>query len=192
MPRKNPITKECIVCKNSFQTLDTRIKTCSKVCKYRNHSSWVKDNQAGENNPFYGKKHSKQTKERQSESKRKLVDSGWKPHNYTGIKRRYRKWERSWRKIRVEVLKRDNFLCRMPGCSKPAKEAHHIIRVVDGGETTKNNLVSLCRKCHHAVYKKEAQFEELFLGIIRNDNANGERLEVDNPVAQSEKKGARD
>ena len=192
MPRKNRITKECVVCKNSFQTLDIRVKTCSKECKYKNHSIWVKDNQTGEHNPFYGKKHSKQTKEKQSESKRKLVDSGWKPYNYTGIKRKYRKWERSWRKIRSEALIRDNHLCKMPGCTKNAKEVHHIVRLIDGGVTTIDNLISLCRKCHHSIYGRERSFEELFLGIIRNDNANGERLEVDNPVAQSEKKGARD
>lgn len=56
-------------------------------------------------------------------------------------------------KLRYKVLKRDNFKCRICGAS-PAKdptiELHidHIIPWSKGGETTLENLQTLCSKCN--------------------------------------------
>jgi len=56
-------------------------------------------------------------------------------------------------KLRYQVLKRDNFKCCACGAS-PAKDPHvelhidHIIPWSKGGETTIDNLQTLCSKCN--------------------------------------------
>ena len=56
-------------------------------------------------------------------------------------------------KLRYQVLKRDNFKCCFCGASPakdPAVELHidHIIPFSKGGETTIDNLQTLCSKCN--------------------------------------------
>lgn len=185
MPRKKTTIKECVVCHTEFETLEWRNKTCSAQCRRVNHSKWVKENQSGENNPFYGKTHTNETKEKQSQSKRRLVLSGWKPANYidgrSQLKASKHAIDPSWRRIRKQILARDKNLCQFPNCESKANAVHHIIplRLVD--EHKPENLISLCKKHHNLVDKKEKQYEDLFLGIVRD--ANGESPDEGNPVA---------
>ncbi len=56
-------------------------------------------------------------------------------------------------KLRYQILKRDNFKCCACGASPakdPAVELHidHIIPYSKGGETTADNLQTLCSKCN--------------------------------------------
>lgn len=56
-----------------------------------------------------------------------------------------------WRKVRKQVLQRDNYLCVM--CAKqgritPATDVDHIIPVAKGGSNMPDNLQSLCHECH--------------------------------------------
>lgn len=56
-------------------------------------------------------------------------------------------------KLRYQVLKRDNFKCRLCGAS-PAKDASvelhvdHIVPWSKGGESTVENLQTLCSRCN--------------------------------------------
>lgn len=56
------------------------------------------------------------------------------------------------RKVRAAVHARDQG-CRFPGCRMPAVQTdlHHVIARQDGGHTTVDNLVCLCRRHHTAV-----------------------------------------
>jgi hypothetical protein len=52
------------------------------------------------------------------------------------------------------ALKRRDHGCRFPGCTcNRFVDAHHIIHWADGGETSLNNLVLLCRRHHRLVHE---------------------------------------
>jgi hypothetical protein len=52
------------------------------------------------------------------------------------------------------ALQRRDGGCRFPGCScKRFVDAHHIRHWADGGETSMDNLVLLCRKHHRLVHE---------------------------------------
>jgi hypothetical protein len=63
------------------------------------------------------------------------------------------------RKIRTvnpqlrRVLEARDRGCRFPGCGGRFPEAHHVQHWADGGETTLNNLVLLCRNHHREVHE---------------------------------------
>jgi hypothetical protein len=59
------------------------------------------------------------------------------------------------RQIRIALVLRDNG-CRFPGCDRPPAwtDGHHIIHWADGGPTSLDNLVSLCRRHHRAVHEQ--------------------------------------
>ena len=82
--------------------------------------------------------------------------------------------ERNWndpvyKKLRIDVLKRDSFSCQWPHCgSKQRVYVHHIrkwsthpeLRFVVG------NCISLCRTHHDFVWGREEDYETLFYSII--------------------------
>jgi hypothetical protein len=51
-----------------------------------------------------------------------------------------------WRR---EVLLREGGLCAVPGCSRPAHDAHHLCLRSRGGSDETWNLVGLCAAHHH-------------------------------------------
>jgi hypothetical protein len=58
------------------------------------------------------------------------------------------------RRLRRLLVARDKG-CRFPGCNRSrGVEAHHIIEVLDGGETVLENLVLLCAFHHHWIHAK--------------------------------------
>ena len=54
--------------------------------------------------------------------------------------------------IRRALLARDTG-CRFPGCSARRCDAHHVAHWADGGATSLDNLVLLCRRHHRAVHE---------------------------------------
>lgn len=49
-----------------------------------------------------------------------------------------------WATLRQRVLRRDGYVCVVPGCRAPAKVVDHIISRTQGGTDTPDNLRSLC------------------------------------------------
>lgn len=158
--------KTCIVCDTEYKpkvrgTKAAKQKTCSKECR--------KIYQTGENNPFYGKQHSDETKQKMSQGWSALVESGYKPHNYgqyTAEKRqRTREYDPSWRKIRAAILIRDKETCQV--CNSYGNEVHHIIPYKDKKEHKANNLITLCEQCDYMTFHREYDYIELFQNIVR-------------------------
>jgi hypothetical protein len=59
-------------------------------------------------------------------------------------------------KMRFAIDQRDRGCCRFPGCRQRRwADKHHIKHWSDGGETSMDNLVTLCRKHHRLVHKGE-------------------------------------
>lgn len=57
-----------------------------------------------------------------------------------------------WRKIRAQVLARDNYRCRFVHggleCGAPASHVHHIIARAAGGTDEPANLIAACAPCN--------------------------------------------
>jgi hypothetical protein len=51
------------------------------------------------------------------------------------------------------ALERRDRGCRFPGCGNRYCDAHHIVHWIDGGPTTLENTVLLCRRHHRAVHE---------------------------------------
>lgn len=63
-----------------------------------------------------------------------------------------------WKKIRLQVLRRDAYTCAY--CGDVANEVDHIIAKVKGGEDVLDNLTAACRSCNN---KKRDKDEAVFL-----------------------------
>jgi len=77
--------------------------------------------------------------------------------------------------LRVEVFSRDNFTCQKCGFKGMSEEleAHHIKMLVDGGNNTKENLVTLCSICHFYSPESEEDFR-----IYLSEKIEGSILET--------------
>jgi hypothetical protein len=56
--------------------------------------------------------------------------------------------------LQKRVLERDGGLCQVPGCSRAAVHAHHVVYRSRGGSDCESNLVSICAAHHlHGVHR---------------------------------------
>ena len=54
-------------------------------------------------------------------------------------------------KLRTYIKQRDNNTCRFCASTEDI-QVHHITPTVLGGKNTEENLICLCRKCHHFIH----------------------------------------
>jgi hypothetical protein len=78
--------------------------------------------------------------------------------------------------IRRAVALRDGG-CQFPGCDNQIVDAHHVVHWADGGETSRDNLVSLCRGHHTFVHEGGASVR-LVDGEIEFCDLRGDRIEA--------------
>ena len=80
-----------------------------------------------------------------------------------------------WRAWRNKVFERDNYICQECEKSGIYLEPHHIIPIRE--DTSKvfdpNNGITLCRKCHQKTLRKESQFAEKYLSILKTKLREG-------------------
>ena len=122
--------------------------------------------------PRWGKKLSEETKQKISNSLkgrfRKHLNPQWKENaiNRWRVILHNQFEYKEWRK---QVFERDHYACAT--CRKPSNgdiRAHHIVPV----ETDKdkifdvNNGITLCKKCHRSIKKKELRFIDLFHELV--------------------------
>jgi len=70
-----------------------------------------------------------------------------------------------WSALRKDVLDRDGYECRFCGVTneehqeeyKQGLHAHHIIPDSDGGDTSMQNLITVCLSCHHTLEMTHAR-----------------------------------
>ncbi|HWL35002.1 MAG TPA: DUF222 domain-containing protein [Frankiaceae bacterium] len=79
--------------------------------------------------------------------------------------------------LRKYVALRDGG-CRYPGCPRGAAycEAHHAVFWRDGGTTSADNLVLLCRYHHHVVHERHHELELLPDGTVKVTRPDGRVL----------------
>jgi hypothetical protein len=74
--------------------------------------------------------------------------------------------------------------CRFPGCNARFGQGHHVRHWAQGGPTTLENLVVLCRRHHRAVHEEAYQLERLPDGGLQFRRPDGRPLpEVPPPAA---------
>jgi 5-methylcytosine-specific restriction endonuclease McrA len=54
-------------------------------------------------------------------------------------------------KLRLHILRRDNWRCQLCGSMRQL-EVHHLLFRSHDGQDTEQNLVALCHPCHSALY----------------------------------------
>lgn len=130
----------------------------------------------GKNNPYYGKKHSPEIRQKIKEAIKgkcfvskerrehlRKINIGVNNPNWKGG---YHKWYQRFRStvgftnLRKEVFRRDKYACQF--CYQKGKyiECHHIRRVKDRHDLKLDidNCLTLCRDCHQKTKFKEASF----------------------------------
>lgn len=66
----------------------------------------------------------------------------------------------TWRKLRIQVLERDDYLCvqcKANGRLTPATDVDHIVNKASGGTDDIDNLQSLCKSCHQTKTLSESK-----------------------------------
>ena len=74
-----------------------------------------------------------------------------------------------WRRLRREIMDRDDGLCQdcLPVWTM-AKEVHHVRPIENGGDPwDPANLVSLCRQCHRTRHSKPSPIPNEWESLIR-------------------------
>lgn len=157
--------RTCEICGKQFEGR-VHSKVCSYECRQITHGNWVKENQNGENNAFFNKKHTMETRKRMSLTKKQMFADGiLVPKNKgTGKGRTHpRAADLDWRLLRKSILDRDNNRCVLCDSTKRL-EVHHIVPFRTCLKHENSNLATLCRECHKKTYGKE----ELFVDILRS------------------------
>ena len=77
----------------------------------------------------------------------------------------------TYKKFRLDVLKRDKFTCQM--CKKRGKKTrlnvHHIMKWSSASSLRFDidNGITLCKKCHDSVHGKESHYIAYFSELIK-------------------------
>jgi hypothetical protein len=66
--------------------------------------------------------------------------------------------------------------CRFPGCTSTRVDAHHIIHWADGGETSMDNLMLVCRHHHRLLHEGGFSCERLSDGRFVFRDPRGRQL----------------
>jgi uncharacterized protein DUF222/HNH endonuclease len=87
--------------------------------------------------------------------------------------------------LHLAVRERDR-CCRFPGCDNHQwVDAHHIIHWADGGETSLDNLVLLCRRHHRLVHEGGFSVEQLPSEEVVFRDPRGRRLRNSSPASHT-------
>lgn len=68
-----------------------------------------------------------------------------------------RRYGRAWKRIRDRHITAHPLYeqCQRAGRTVPAEEVHHILPLSKGGTHSRDNLMSLCKRCHSEITARE-------------------------------------
>jgi len=148
------------------------IREIAKKVGFRQHASvyyWLLKYNIPRRPPgMIGRKHTKESKRRMSETRKRLFKEGKIKHPFLGkknpkasermkgsknpmwkggITRKYLLFYASsrWRRVRKLILERDNYTCQLCGKTNCELHVHHI---------NPTSLITLCKSCHGKVHRK--------------------------------------
>lgn len=165
------VYRNCLTCGKEFIITGPgrakRIKTakfCRPQCRYdfglsEETKNRIRNSELGEKNPFYGRKHTKETIEKIKEKRALQVGENhpnWKG-GITPIKRKLRN-SLDYEEWRKSVFERDNYTCQGCGTIGEYLHADHIKSFSDNPELRfeVSNGRTLCVPCHYKItFNKE-------------------------------------
>lgn len=113
-------------------------------------------------NSFYGKTHSKETKDRISQSRKGLAVGEANGNYIHGMTKEYRKYTQSmehkeWRK---SLFERDNYTCKLCGKKGGKIHPHHIFKKTEYKQFRSQlwNGITLCADCHKKTIGHEDEY----------------------------------
>lgn len=71
--------------------------------------------------------------------------------------------------VRIECYARDAHRCRVCGITNGMYNLHHILYRSQGGPHTKENLITLCRRCHDLVHSNKSFWQPLLQELVGFD-----------------------
>jgi hypothetical protein len=124
---------------------------CYETDRYRETRTaekWIGENHSGQNNAFYGRKHSTLIRSRLSflARERAIRGSGDYGPDWTA-------------ELRESIYQRDGYRCRVCGTDQGSLQVHHIDR--DRSNNEKTNLLTLCAACHLAYHGRRERTQEI-------------------------------
>lgn len=212
MCRKNMYVIKCKVCDKKFRSQSSGAQYCSSECMkiptteviceccnktFKRSSTSILRTCSDECRKISEKNRYKKEKKTKTLTKsnykymviftvKEIIQKGIEARDSFGISRNYHVDGFTSVK-RVETEKRDNYTCRVCG-KKNSLEVHHIIKVIHGGNSDLDNLITLCRSCHRAIdtldldyaLKKCMRNAEKYLGLIyvKDEFTTKERMEL--------------
>src|ERR1700683_339450 len=85
--------------------------------------------------------------------------------------------------LRRAARERDHCRCRYPGCESRRADLHHIQYWSDGGRTTLDNLLTLCKAHHMLVHDRGYRIATARDGTVRFFRPDGTRIPASPPFA---------
>lgn len=173
-----PIQITCNFCAKVFPTKPSRLgikKFCSRNCK----DDSQKQKYLGENNPFYGKRHSlsfiQEMKERMSKKVGELAPN-WQgginsiPGRRSWVKNKRNRHKRAnggshsykeWHELKEKY----NFSCLACGRAEPevCLTEDHIVPISKGGNDDISNIQPLCKRCNTSKLNKTIDYRNLLV-----------------------------
>lgn len=109
------------------------------------------------------------------------VLTGWSQHQGDATNNERQKRYRDRKNKVAEVLERDGYKCVSCG-TKEDLVIDHVIPVIDGGDTTLENLQSLCRTCNLKKGAKPSNGRNALLTPCNTEEKRGEERKGDTPL----------
>jgi hypothetical protein len=170
--------ESCKECGEPYLAQKNNKGYCSKKCSMLNNDKMC--NVKGENNGFFGKHHTEETKKKISSS-RKGKYCGYNNHNYKSSnwnKEKNPNWKGGIKKneytddwteeLRKYIRHRDNNRCQNPLCEH--KNFVQCVHHIDGDKLncSPSNLITLCKICHQKIHvcKEKNEYKKMLQDIV--------------------------
>lgn len=167
---KNKMRKVLKKNANTFTSLEAKSKNGKRNKGSKRSKEW-KENRSkkyqGEGNPFFGKKHSLETKIKLSCHFQGIDESQFE--EFTKPLSRREVGSGSFKIWREKVFERDNYTCLLCGKRGGSLEPHHILPRRNHKELiySVDNGATLCVQCHRKTFKREYEFSEALINKVQ-------------------------
>lgn len=78
-----------------------------------------------------------------------------------------------WQKLRLEIMKRDKFMCKMCKDEETTLNVHHLkYTAEDVWDEPKQNLITVCEHCHLELESLKSEHDDIDIKNVRIEKSN--------------------